>query len=78
MKSKIFVALVATLALTACTTTDPYTGESKLSNTTGGALIGAGGGALAGALVGAATGGDPRVGALIGRASCRERVCLVV
>ena len=66
MKSKIFVALVATLALTACTTTDPYTGESKLSNTTGGALIGAGGGALAGALVGAATGGDPRVGALIG------------
>ncbi|HLV84180.1 MULTISPECIES: OmpA family protein [Devosia] len=66
MKSKIFVALAATLALTACTTTDPYTGQSQLSNTAGGALIGTGGGALAGALVGAAVGGDPRVGALIG------------
>ena len=66
MKSKIFVALAATLALTACTTTNPYTGQSQLSNTTGGALIGTGGGALAGALVGAAVGGDPRVGALIG------------
>jgi len=66
MKSKILVALLATLALSACTTTNPYTGESQLSNTSGGALIGAGGGALAGALVGVATGGDPRVGALIG------------
>jgi len=66
MKSKILVALVATLALTACTTTNPFTGESQISNTTGGALIGVGGGAVAGALVGAAVGGDPRVGALIG------------
>ncbi|GLQ10937.1 OmpA family lipoprotein [Devosia yakushimensis] len=65
MKSKILVALAATLALTACTT-NPYTGESQLSNTAGGALIGTGGGAIAGALVGAAVGGDPRVGALIG------------
>ncbi|KKC35284.1 cell envelope biogenesis protein OmpA [Devosia epidermidihirudinis] len=65
MKSKILVAIAATLALTACST-NPYTGESQLSNTAGGALIGTGGGALAGALVGAAVGGDPRVGALIG------------
>lgn len=66
MKSKIIVALAATLALSACTTTNPYTGQSQISNTAGGTLIGAGGGALAGAIVGAAVGGDPRVGALIG------------
>lgn len=66
MKSKFLVATVAALALSACTTTDPYTGQSRLSNTAGGSLIGVGGGAVAGALVGAAVGGDPRVGALIG------------
>ncbi|SEQ52734.1 Outer membrane protein OmpA [Devosia sp. YR412] len=66
MKFKILVALAATLALTACTTTNPYTGQSQLSNTAGGTLIGAGGGALAGALIGSATGGDAGVGALIG------------
>jgi outer membrane protein OmpA-like peptidoglycan-associated protein len=66
MKSRIIAASIAALALTACTTTDPYTGQSRLSNTAGGALIGTGGGALAGALVGAAVGGDPRIGALIG------------
>src|SRR5690606_13717782 len=65
-KSKFLVALAATLALTACTTTNPYTGQSQLSNTAGGTLLGAGGGAVAGVLVGAAVGGDPRVGALIG------------
>ncbi|RUT34519.1 cell envelope biogenesis protein OmpA [Arsenicitalea aurantiaca] len=66
MKSNILVAGVAALALSACTTTNPYTGDSQLSNTAGGGLLGAGGGAIAGALVGAATGNDPRVGALIG------------
>jgi outer membrane protein OmpA-like peptidoglycan-associated protein len=66
MKSKVIVALAATLALSACTTTNPYTGQSQLSNTAGGGLLGAGGGAVAGAIVGAAVGGDPRVGALIG------------
>ena len=66
MKTKVLVALAATLALSACTTTNPYTGQSQLSNTAGGTLIGAGGGAIAGAIVGAAVGGDPRVGALIG------------
>ena len=38
MKSKVLVALAATLALSACTTTDPYTGQSRLSNTAGGGL----------------------------------------
>ena len=66
MKTKVLVALAATLALTACTTTNPYTGQSQISNTAGGTLIGAGGGAIAGAIVGAAVGGDPRIGALIG------------
>lgn len=66
MKTKILVAGFAALSLAACTTTDPFTGQSRVSNTAGGALIGAGGGAIGGALIGAATGGDARVGALIG------------
>ena len=41
MKTKVLVALAATLALTACTTTNPYTGQSQISNTAGGTLIGA-------------------------------------
>ena len=66
MKSKILIAGLAALSLSACTSINPYTGQSQLSNTTGGALVGAGGGAIAGAILGAATGNDPRVGALIG------------
>ncbi|MDB5530351.1 MAG: cell envelope biosis protein OmpA [Devosia sp.] len=66
MKTNIIVAALAALALSACSTTNPYTGQSQLSNTAGGALIGTGGGAVAGALIGAAVGGDVRVGALIG------------
>jgi outer membrane protein OmpA-like peptidoglycan-associated protein len=66
MKFKLLVAGLAALALSACTSINPYTGESQLSNTAGGALLGTGGGAITGALVGAAVGGDPRVGALIG------------
>jgi outer membrane protein OmpA-like peptidoglycan-associated protein len=66
MKTKIIVAALAALALSACSTINPYTGESQLSNTAGGALIGTGGGAVAGALIGTAVGGDARVGALIG------------
>ena len=50
----------------ACSTINPYTGQTQLSNTAGGALVGAGGGAVAGAIVGAATGSDPRVAALLG------------
>ena len=66
MKTKIIVAALAALALSACSTINPYTGESQISNTAGGALIGTGGGAVAGALIGTAVGGDARVGALIG------------
>ena len=66
MTTKLLVAALAALALSACTSINPYTGESQLSNTAGGALLGTGGGAITGALVGAAVGGDPRVGALIG------------
>ncbi|MDB5621970.1 MAG: OmpA family protein [Devosia sp.] len=66
MTTKLLVAGLAALALSACTSINPYTGESQLSNTAGGALLGTGGGAITGALVGAAVGGDPRVGALIG------------
>ncbi|MCJ8149200.1 OmpA family protein [Shinella sedimenti] len=50
-KKALLVALAATY-LSACTTTDPYTGEQKVSNTAGGAAIGAGMGAVAGLLVG--------------------------
>nr|WP_316654926.1 OmpA family protein [uncultured Gellertiella sp.] len=61
---------LALLAMTAtfiagCTTTDPYTGQQKVSNTAGGALLGAGVGALAGLAIGGdAT--ERRNGALIG------------
>ena len=50
-KKAVIVALAATY-LSACTTTDPYTGEQKVSNTAGGAAIGAGMGAVAGLLIG--------------------------
>jgi outer membrane protein OmpA-like peptidoglycan-associated protein len=61
MKKTILVALAATMAVGACTT-DPYTGEQKISNTVGGATLGA----LAGAGVGLLAGGDDRRNALIG------------
>jgi len=66
MYSKIFLAGLAALSLSACTSINPYTGDSQISNTAGGALVGAGGGAVVGAILGGATGNDPRVGALIG------------
>jgi outer membrane protein OmpA-like peptidoglycan-associated protein len=66
MKPSIIVAAIAALALSACSTANPYTGEQQISNATGGALVGAGTGAALGALAGAATGNDPRVAALIG------------
>ncbi|WP_049722039.1 OmpA family protein [Gilvimarinus polysaccharolyticus] len=61
--NKFFTAtLVCTLA--ACTTTDPYTGESKTNNTSAGAIIGA----VAGAAVGVASSSkkDRGKGALTG------------
>lgn len=39
---KFTIPLIACLALTACTTFDPYTGEEKVTNTAKGAGIGAG------------------------------------
>ena len=66
MKSKVLIAGLAALSLTACTSVNPYTGNTQISNTTGGAVVGAGGGAIAGAIIGSATGADPRVAALIG------------
>lgn len=66
MKSKILLAAAAALSLSACTSINPFTGEQQVSNTTGGALIGAGSGAVVGGLLGVATGNDPRVGALLG------------
>lgn len=62
----IAVAMTAALALSACTSTNPYTQETQLSNASKGALLGSGTGAVAGAIIGSATGRDPRVGALIG------------
>lgn len=51
MKAGIIAALTAALLASACTT-DPYTGQEKVSNTAAGAGIGAGLGALAGLAVG--------------------------
>lgn len=58
----VTVALSVAVFAAACTT-DPYTGEQKVSNTAGGAAIGAGLGALAGMALG---GGSDRRNALIG------------
>lgn len=65
MFKKIAIIALSATYLSACTTTDPYTGEQKVSNTAGGAAIGA----AVGALGGLAVGGSPvgrRNAALIG------------
>lgn len=63
MKIKSITSVVALLAFTAaCTTTDPFTGQQRISNTAGGAGIGA----VAGAALGTLAGGDDRRNALIG------------
>lgn len=59
---KIITLSVALGMLSACTTTNPYTGEQQVSKTAGGAAIGA----LAGAGLGLLAGGDDRKNALIG------------
>jgi outer membrane protein OmpA-like peptidoglycan-associated protein len=64
LKKLVISALAATL-LSSCTTTDPYTGEQKMSNTAGAALIGAGLGAVTGLAVGTDA-RSRRNGALIG------------
>ncbi|XHB98998.1 OmpA family protein [Nitratireductor sp. ac15] len=62
LKKSIAVALVAGFSAGCVTSTDPYTGQQKISNTAGGAALGA----LAGAGVGLLAGGDDRRNALIG------------
>ena len=63
MKTKLLTSAITLLAFTtACTTTDPYTGQQRVSNTAAGAGIGA----VAGAALGTLAGGDDRRNALIG------------
>jgi outer membrane protein OmpA-like peptidoglycan-associated protein len=63
--TRILVAISAALLLSACTT-DPYTGESKLSNTALGAGAGALLGTAAGAVVGETTSIKTRKAMLVG------------
>ncbi len=65
MKKLARVSLVS-LAMTACVTTDPYTGQQKASNAALGTGIGAVAGALGGLIVGETTGADTRDAVLIG------------
>lgn len=65
MKRSILTAASLAIVLAGCSTLDPYTGESKTSNATKGAIIGA----VSGAVVGLASGDDSverRQRALIG------------
>ncbi len=63
MKTKFLTSAITLLAFTAaCTTTDPFTGQQRVSNTAAGAGIGA----VAGAALGTLAGGDDRRNALIG------------
>lgn len=67
MKKTSLSLVLASLAISSCTT-DPYTGEKKISN----AAIYGGGGALAGALVGQLAGKDTKatlIGAAVGGAA---------
>lgn len=61
MKSRFLAAAAAAIVLAGCTT-DPYTGEQRVSNLAGGAGLGA----LAGAGIGALAGGGDRRDILIG------------
>lgn len=54
MKNRILIAFGAIMLATGCETLDPYTGESGMSNSTKGALIGA----ATGAVIGLASGDD--------------------
>jgi len=52
MLKKLGIILIGATFLAGCTSTDPYTGQEKMSNTAGGAAIGAAVGALGGLMVG--------------------------
>ena len=63
---KLFITAIAALTLAACTS-DPYTGQRKVSNTAIGVGAGAALGALGGLIVGSATGArNKRESILIG------------
>lgn len=64
--SRLLMAGLVALSLGACSSVNPYTGDSQISNTAGGALIGAGGGAAVGGLISTVAGKDQRTGMLIG------------
>jgi outer membrane protein OmpA-like peptidoglycan-associated protein len=70
LKHRFFSSLLVAalgLGLTACTTTNAYTGEQQTSKTTQGALAGAAGGAIVGAIIGNNRGsGDAGKGAAWG------------
>ncbi|MEL6202620.1 MAG: OmpA family protein [Pseudomonadota bacterium] len=61
-KAPLLILAAASIALAACTTTDPFTGQQQISRTAGGAAIGA----AVGAGLGTLAGGDDRRNALIG------------
>ncbi|MEO1748687.1 MAG: OmpA family protein [Pseudomonadota bacterium] len=61
-KAPLLILASTSIALAACTTTDPFTGEQQISRTAGGAAIGA----AVGAGLGTLAGGDDRRNALIG------------
>lgn len=62
----VFGVLLLGFALSACQTTDPYTGEQKTSNTAKGAGVGAAAGAVIGAIAGGGSSEERRKKALIG------------
>ena len=66
MKMRIFAAIAAALTLAACTTTDPYTGETRPNYTGRGVLIGAAAGAALGYLTNTSNSEEGRTNALIG------------
>lgn len=65
-KASIIVCLMGATALTACTTVDPYTGETVRSNTRTGVIAGALGGAALGYLTNTNKGEQGRKNALLG------------
>lgn len=66
MKMRIFAVIAAALTLAACTTTDPYTGETRPNYTGRGVLIGAAAGAALGYLTNTSDSQEGRTNALIG------------
>lgn len=66
MSRTILIGLIGALALGACTTVDPYTGQTVRDNTRTGVLSGAAAGALLGYLTNTNNGEQGRTNALIG------------